>query len=112
MTIERVVDLSTEARITATRDALEASIPLAALGIDPQPGDTIRADFGLLRRPYRVMDGSGRLLRVLHSFSVNGHDERVLQCIYWHNNATMVAAGAAGDAAFLPQLWGTWKFVR
>jgi hypothetical protein len=109
MRVARVVDLSAEAQIAASRDALEASIPLAALGIDPRPGDSIRADFGILRRMYRVMDSSGRLLRVLPTFSSNGHDEQVLHRIYWHNPATGFAPDAPGAARFNPQLWGTWK---
>jgi hypothetical protein len=111
-TIEGVVNVSADAEIAASRRALEDSIPLTALNIDPQPGDTIRADFALRRRTYRVMDSSGRLLRILHSFSVNGHHEQVLHRIYWHNPATGFAPDLPGAAAFTPQLWGTWRFAK
>lgn len=110
-TIQRVVNLSDQAQFAKSDRAVEAAIPLAALGLDPKPGETVRADFGIRRRSYRVLDKSGQRTRVLPSFSVNGHDEQVLQRLDWHTPATGMVPDPAGAALFDPPLWGTWRFV-
>ncbi len=109
-----VTDISRRVEAGQTGSIYEVAIPLDALGIDARPGVSLRADFGLVQRSHRVLDSSGRKLRVGGGTTgVEGHDERVSQRIYWHNKATTVAtAGPGGNAVFLPQLWGTWQFVR
>jgi hypothetical protein len=110
--IDSVMDISQDVEIAQTQHTYEVAIPLAVLGIEPKPGTMLRADFGIVQRPYRVLDASGRKLRVAKgTWNVAGHEERVTKHYYWHNQATTAAAGPAADAAFLPQLWGTWRFV-
>ncbi len=109
--IGSVTDISQHVEIAQTKHTYEVAIPLAVLGIEPKPGTRLRADFGIAQRPYRVLDASGRKLRVaIGTTNVAGHEERVTKHYYWHNQATTEAAGPAADAAFLPQLWGSWAF--
>jgi hypothetical protein len=109
--IGSATDISADVQAGQSANAYEVAIPLSVLGIEPRPGTSLRADFGIVQRPYRVLDATGRKLRVAMGTSgVAGHDERTLQHVYWHNKATTIDAGPAGDAAFLPQLWGNWTF--
>jgi hypothetical protein len=107
--ISSATDISAQVQVGQTQTSYEVAIPLAVLGIDPKPETTLRADFGIAQRPYRVLDTSGCKLRVADgTLDVAGHDERVQQYFWWHNQATTVAE----DTAWRPQLWGTWKFER
>lgn len=113
VTIDGVTDISGQVQFGQSRTAYEASIPLAMLGIEPRPGLKLRADFGILNRPYRVLDATGTRLRVAEgTTAVAGHEERVLQRIYWCNPAPAVETGPAGAAVFTPHLWGTWEFTE
>ena len=63
----------------------EFSIPLSALGIRPEAGTSVKADFGLLR----------------------GTPGQTSQRLYWHNKATGLLADVPGEALLEPGLWGT-----
>jgi hypothetical protein len=63
----------------------EFSIPLSALGIRPEAGSSVKADFGLLR----------------------GTPGQTSQRLYWHNKATGLLADVPGEALLEPSLWGT-----
>ncbi|MDA0321844.1 MAG: hypothetical protein O2923_03890 [Verrucomicrobia bacterium] len=109
--IGSATDISGDVQVGQTQTSYEVSIPLRVLGIEPKPGTTLRADFGIVQRPYRVLDAGGCKLRVaMGTTNVAGHEDRVQQPFYWHNKATTMDAGPAGNAAFLPQLWGNWRF--
>ncbi len=106
-----VTDISDSVRVGQSAHAWEVAVPIAALGIEASPGKEVRADFGIRWRPYRVLDESGRRLRVAEATTgIAGHEERSRQRIFWHNQATGFVPDAAGDAIFTPQLWGTWQF--
>lgn len=109
--IGSATDISGDVQVGQTQTSYEVSIPLHVLGIEPKPGTTLRADFGIVQRPYRVLDASGCKLRVaMGTTDVAGHEDRVQKPFYWHNKAATMDAGPAGNAAFLPQLWGNWRF--
>mgnify|MGYP000392139300 CR=1 FL=1 len=69
--------------------AFEVSIPLATLGLKPQPGMTIKGDVGLLR----------------------GSAGSTAARVYWHNKATGLTADVPGEAMLQPELWGTLRFT-
>lgn len=69
---------------------IEAAIPLAALGIKPQPGLRLKMDWGVL---------------------VTGPDgNEVMRRIYWSNKATSIVADAPSEARLQPHLWGHVRF--
>jgi len=109
--IGSATDISGDVQVGQTQTSYEVSIPLGVLGIEPKPGTTVRADFGIVQRPYRVLDASGCKLRVaMGTTNVAGHEDRVQKPFYWHNKAATMDAGPAGNGVFLPQLWGDWRF--
>lgn len=65
---------------------LEVTLPLNAIGLDPQPGQRIRMDWGILET-----DGSGAA---------------VLSRSYWANKTTSTLADAPTEARLEPDLWG------
>lgn len=75
----------------ATDDAgnYEISIPLGVLRWDPQPGETYRADIGVLR----------------------GTNGQTTQRVYWANKATAITADVPSEAELTPRLWGKWQVV-
>ena len=89
VTIDRIDDASSQLQFSARDGNFEFSIPLSTLGLNPSPGQAIRADIGLLR-------GSG--------FST-------LQRVYWNNKATGITADVPSEAELTPALWGKWEFV-
>lgn len=100
VSIDRVDDVSTQVQLASTvqRDeknavkeaTFELSIPLAALSLKPEANQSIRADIGVLR-------GNG--------FQTN-------QRVYWSNKSAGNTSDIPSEAELLPQLWGTWTFVR
>ena len=71
------------------RGIFEFSIPLATLGLKPQPGQTLRGDIGILR----------------------GADFQTLQRVYWRNKATGITSDIPSEAELTPQLWGIFEFT-
>jgi hypothetical protein len=67
----------------------EISIPLAVLRWRPKPGETYRADLGVLR----------------------GANGQTTQRVYWTNKATAITADVPSEAELTPRLWGKWKVV-
>ena len=65
----------------------EISIPLATLHWQPKPGETVRADLGVLR----------------------GSNFQTTQRIYWSNKATAITADVPSEAELTPKLWGKWR---
>jgi hypothetical protein len=63
----------------------EFSIPLSALGLEPEAGTSVKADFGLLR----------------------GTPGQTSQRLYWHTQATGLLADVPGEALLEPGQWGT-----
>lgn len=87
--IDRVDDVSDQVKVAAGADGtFELSVPLAVLGLKPQPGQAIRGDVGLLR----------------------GNGFQTFQRVYWQNKAAGLTADVPGEAMLTPQLWGRWEF--
>jgi hypothetical protein len=63
----------------------EFSIPLSVIGLKPEAGTSVKADFGLLR----------------------GTPGQTSQRLYWHNKATGLLADVPGEALLEPGQWGT-----
>jgi hypothetical protein len=70
---------------------VEAAIPLAQLGLKPEPGQEYRADFGVL-----YGDAAG-LVTGLRS--------------YWSNQNTGLVSDVPGEIMLQPNTWGTVQFV-
>jgi hypothetical protein len=88
ITIDRVDDVSDQLRFAAAEGNYELSIPLAVLGLKPEPGQAIRADLGVLR----------------------GNSFQTLQRVYWSNKATGITSDVPSEAMLAPGLWGRWVF--
>ncbi len=92
-TFDRVTKLdSVRLAVDDTADSytLEASIPLAALGLKITPGLRLKLDWGIL---------------------VSGPDgTEVLRREYWANKATQITADAPSEAELHPELWGHVRF--
>lgn len=83
-----------EARLSCKGDengyVFEAAIPLARLGLKPDPDQRLKVDWGVL---------------------VSGKDgNEVLQRLYWANKATAITADVAAEAELHPDLWGFLRF--
>lgn len=78
----------TDVELAGAQGNFELSVPLAALGLQPQPGLRLRGDLGILR-------GNGAL---------------TTQRLYWHNKSTGIVSDVPSEAELTPQLWGWWKF--
>ena len=70
--------------------AVEATVPLALLGLTPQPGVSYKADFGIL-----TADASGVATQVRS---------------YWANPSTGVVSDVPSEIMLTPGLWGTLIF--
>jgi hypothetical protein len=96
---DRVDDVSAEIQLAAGGEkdpkkkgehgVYELSIPLAVLGLKPEPGRSIKGDVGLLR----------------------GNGFQTMQRAYWQNKATGLISDVPGEAMLTPQLWGKIQFV-
>jgi hypothetical protein len=71
---------------------LEASVPLADLGLTAPAGKALRADFGVI---YGDAAGTVNVLRS-----------------YWSNQATMLVNDVPGEIMLRPDLWGTVRFEK
>ena len=86
-----VVDDVTEQMTFATdkQGNFEVSVPLTVLHWQPKPGETYRADLGVLR----------------------GANGQTTQRVYWTNKATAITADVPSEAELTPKLWGSWRIV-
>lgn len=76
-------------RLTFAADGagnFELSLPLDVLHWQPKPGQTVRADLGILR----------------------GANFQTTQRVYWSNKATAITADVPSEAELTPALWGKW----
>jgi hypothetical protein len=90
VTFDSVEDITDDVTLAAAGDGnYEISVPLARLGWQPRPGQSYRADVGLLR-------GDGR---------------QTTQRVYWSNKATAITADVPSEAELTPRLWGQWDVV-
>ena len=88
--IDVVEDVSQHVSFTTDNAGnYEVSIPLTALHWQPKPGETYRADLGVLR----------------------GGNQQTTQRVYWSNKATAITADVPSEAEITPRLWGKWKVV-
>jgi hypothetical protein len=88
ITIDQVQDVSREIQLDAANGIYTLSVPLSTLGLTPQPGESIKADIGILR----------------------GNGQQTTQRVYWSNKATGITSDVPSEAALTPNLWGTWIF--
>jgi hypothetical protein len=88
LTLDEVRDVSDQVRLAGAEGNYEFSVPLAALGLLPAPGLTLRGDVGILR----------------------GNGFQTVHRVYWHNKATGITSDVPSEAELTPQLWGTWRF--
>jgi hypothetical protein len=86
--VDRVDDISDKVQLAAGDGNYELSVPLAVLGLSPQPDSTIRADLGVLR----------------------GDGFQTLHRVYWCNKSTGIVSDVPSEAELTPQLWGHWRF--
>jgi len=85
---DRVDDVS--GQVTLAGDGAgnyELSIPLQVLGLQPQAGQSLKGDIGILR----------------------GNGFQTLQRVYWRNKASGITADVPSEAELTPQLWGEWQ---
>lgn len=87
-TIDRVENISDKVLLAQDGGNFEIAIPLQLLQLQPQAGQSIKGDIGILR----------------------GNGVQTLQRLYWHNKATGLVSDLATEAELLPQLWGTWQW--
>jgi hypothetical protein len=87
--LDRVEDVSAQVQLGGTNGNFEISIPLATLGLKPQPGQKIRGDLGVLR----------------------GNEFQTSQRVYWSNKASGIVADVPSEAELTPKLWGRIEFV-
>ncbi len=97
ITMDRVDDVSAQVELASATEknrqgrvesaTYELSVPLAALGLKPAPGQSIKGDIGILR----------------------GDGFQTLQRVYWNNKATGITADVPSEAELAPSLWGRWE---
>lgn len=88
--IDVVEDVSDSVSLaTDGAGSYEVSVPLSALEWQPKPGETFKADIGVLR----------------------GANGQTTQRVYWANKATAITADVPSEAELTPKLWGKWKIV-
>ena len=89
ITFDRVDDVTKDLIFAAGAGGeFEFSIPLATLGLKPEPGLTIRGDVGVLR----------------------GSEFQTTQRAYWTNKAAGLTSDIPSEAELTPQLWGRFTF--
>lgn len=88
--VARLAGAAVAARSMPNGYCLEASIPLAAVGLEVRPDLMLKMDWGIL---------------------VSGPDgNEVMQRLYWANPQTGIVADEAAEAMLRPDLWGTVRF--
>jgi hypothetical protein len=88
ITIDRVDNASDQVRLAGAEGNYEFSVPLAVLGLRPEPGQVLRGDLGVLR----------------------GNGFQTLHRAYWSNKATGLTSDVPSEAMLTPQFWGRWQF--
>lgn len=89
ITLDRVEDVSAQVQLAGTNGIFEISIPLATLGLKPQPGQKLKGDLGILR----------------------GNGGQTVQRVYWSNKASGIVADVPSEAELTPKLWGRLEFT-
>ncbi|MFP4058213.1 MAG: hypothetical protein ACLF0G_15205 [Candidatus Brocadiia bacterium] len=89
VTFDRVEQVSAQVTLAGEGGNYELSVPLATLGLEPQPGRIVRGDIGILR-------GEGGV---------------TIQRLTWSNKATGIISDVPGEAMLHPHLWGRIRFV-
>lgn len=85
---DRVDDLSGQLHLAQNGGNVEFSVPLSALSFSPQAGESVLADFGILR----------------------GNGAQTIQRLYWNNFNTSIVSDIPGEARLQPANWGLWTF--
>jgi hypothetical protein len=93
ITLDSVEDVSSDIELQSMKDGDDAgsfafSIPLKVLGLNPVPGEKIKADIGILR----------------------GTGTQTTQRVYWSNKSTSITSDVPSEAELTPNLWGEWIF--
>ncbi|MBN2475476.1 MAG: hypothetical protein JXB62_12770 [Pirellulales bacterium] len=90
ITIDVVEDVTEQVTLATDKQGnFEMRVALAALHWQPKPGETYRADLGVLR----------------------GANGQTTQRVYWTNKATAITADVPSEAELTPKLWGKWAIV-
>jgi hypothetical protein len=90
ITIDVVEDVTEHVTLATDKQGnFEISVPLSALHWQPKPGETYRADLGVLR----------------------GANGQTTQRVYWTNKATAITADVPSEAELTPKLWGKWRII-
>jgi hypothetical protein len=87
-TIDLVENVSTQIVLVQHGKNYELSVPLSLLRLQPQAGQRIKGDIGILR----------------------GNGFQTMQRLYWNNKSTGLTSDLASEAELTPQLWGTFVF--
>ena len=85
-----VAEITDQVKIAEHKRNFEVSIPLKAIGLNPAPGRSILADFGVLR----------------------GAPGRTRSRAYWSNETTGLTTDVPGEAMIRPALWGRIMFEK
>lgn len=99
--IDRIDDVSADVQVAvsalnpapnvnADQVFYEFSVPLATLGLKPEPGMKILGDLGVLR----------------------GNGIETTARVYWHNKTTTFVSDIPGEAELSPDLWGWLEFGK
>ena len=86
--IDRVEDLSSQLQLAQDSGNVEFSVPLSALNLSPKAGESLLADFGILR----------------------GDGAQTIQRLYWNNLNTSIVSDIPSEARLQPANWGLWTF--
>lgn len=86
---DRVREVSSEIELAGQNGIYEFSFPLKKLGLNPQVGKTILADFGVLR----------------------GDGGTTSERVYWANKGTGITSDIPSEAMLSPGSWGVVSFV-
>ncbi len=90
ITFDRVEDVSDQVELAGAGGNYEISVPLELLGVQPQPGQQLQADLGVLR----------------------GDGFQTTHRVYWSNKATGLTSDVPSEAMLTPALWGRWELVE
>ena len=84
ITLDRADDVSAQIQLAGAGGNYELSIPLAALGLKPKAGQSLKGDIGILR----------------------GNGTETTARVYWSNKATGITSDVPSEAMLTPLLWG------
>lgn len=85
-----VEDISDRIVLAQHDGDIELSVPLALLGLKPEPQQEILADVGLLR----------------------GDGVQTTQRSYWNNQGATIVSDVPSEARLEPANWGEWQFIE